>query len=201
MNRHGSLQETRAFFASRAPGWESRYPDDTPQYERAVRELAPPFAGHALDLGCGSGRALPILRNAVGPRGRVIGIDATDEMLAEATRLGRHEHAALLLGGAADLPLAGASIDVIFAAGLLPHLPDPVAGLSELARVTRPGARLAIFHPIGRVALAARHGNVPSDDDAIAPQRLRGLLKQAGWTLESIDDAADRYLALAVRRA
>ena len=70
-----------------------------------------------------------------------------------------------------------------------------------MARVSRPGARLAVFHPIGRVALAARHGGVPSDDDVIAPSRLREFLTAAGWQVISIDDATERYLALAQRIA
>ena len=56
-----------------------------------------------------------------------------------------------------------------------------------------------IFHPIGRVTLATRHGGTPSDDDVIAPVRLRPLLAASGWHAESIDDGAEHYLALAVR--
>ena len=43
------------------------------------------------------------------------------------------------------------------------------------------------------------HGGVPSDDDAIAPARLTGTLDAAGWAIESVDDAEERFLALAVR--
>jgi hypothetical protein len=73
--------------------------------------------------------------------------------------------------------------------------------LLELARVTRTGGRLAIFHPIGRAALAARHGNVPSDDDVVAPNRLKPALEETGFRLILIDDGEDRYLALAERVA
>jgi SAM-dependent methyltransferase len=135
----------------------------------------------------------------VGARGVVLGLDATPEMLAEARRLGRGQVARLLLGDAHRLPLAAASLDVVFTAGLVPHLTDPASGLAELARVTRPGGRLAIFHPISRAALAARHGGVPSDDDALSPRRLPELLDGAGWRLERIDDGDNRYLALARR--
>ena len=59
--------------------------------------------------------------------------------------------------------------------------------------------RLAIFHPISRAALAARHGSAPSEDDATSPRRLPGMLGATGWRLERLDDGAERYLALAVR--
>lgn len=196
-----SLAATRAFFAPRADGWEERFPNDMPAYRRAVLELAPPPGGTALDAGCGTGRALVWLREAVGPAGRVVGLDATPEMLAEARRRGRGDLASLLVGDARRLPFPAGSFDAVFAGGLIPHLADPSSGLAELARVTRPGGRLAVFHPIGRVALAARHGGVPSDDDAIAPTRLADALRASGWADETIDDAEERYLALAARRS
>jgi SAM-dependent methyltransferase len=193
------LRENREFFGPRAAGWEDRLPGDAPQFQQAIDELQVPPSGRAMDVGCGTGRALPPLRAAVGRRGVVLGLDATPEMLAEARRLGREQVAVLLLGDAHQLPLADASLDAILAAGLVPHLTDPAAGLAELARVTRPGGRLAIFHPISRAALAARHGGVPSDDDALSPHRLPKLLGGAGWRLDRIDDGGDRYLALATR--
>jgi len=106
----------------------------------------------------------------------------------------------LVRADAATLPLPGGVVDVIFAAGLLPHCPDAAATLLELARVTRPGGRLAIFHPVGRTALAARHGRVPNDDDVMAPAQLRPALEAAALSVIEMDDGDDRYLALAVKR-
>jgi len=152
------------FFASRAATWDERFPDDGPRYQRAVAELAPRYGGVAVDIGCGTGRALPFLRAGVGPAGCVIGLDLTVQMLdVAARRIDRP--GGLIRADAGRLPLAAGSCDALFAAGLLHHLPDAVAGLREFARVSRPGARLALFHPIGRAALAARHGGVPAPDD------------------------------------
>jgi SAM-dependent methyltransferase len=196
-----ALRDVQAFFASRAAGWEQRFPDDDPAYERAVGELTPPAGGRVLDAGCGTGRALPCLRGAVGPEGTVIALDATPEMLSEAARLGRAAVASLLVGDGEVLPFRDGAFDAIFTAGFVPHLTDPEAGLAELARVCVPGGRLAIFHPISRAALAARHGNVPSDDDLVAPARLTRTIDASGWRLLTVDDGPDRYLALAIRRS
>jgi len=192
------LAATRAFFGPRAATWEVKFPDDGPRYRRAVAALAPPRGGVVADIACGTGRALPELRDAVGPHGTVIGLDATPEMLREAAARGRDRVATLLLGDALRLPLATGALDAVFAAGLVSHLPDPVAGLRELRRVCRPGGRMALFHPIGRAALARRRGRELTPDDLRAEPNLRAALTAAGWRLDHLDDGEERYLALAV---
>jgi SAM-dependent methyltransferase len=190
----------RAFFGSRAAGWETRFPDDGPGYAAAVAELGLRPGDTVLDAGCGTARALSPLRAAVGPRGLVVGADLTPEMLAAAVAAGRRAHGALLLTDVAALPLRAGVLDAVFAAGLIAHLPRPAENLRELARVVRPGGRLALFHPVGRAALAARHGRRLTADDLRAEPNLRPLLAESGWQLESYVDADDRFLALAARR-
>ncbi|WP_069812212.1 class I SAM-dependent methyltransferase [Streptomyces sp. TP-A0874] len=189
----------RAFFAARAAHWDRRFPDDGPRYTAAVAELAPPEGGAVLDAGCGTGRALPALRSAVGPRGTVLGIDLTPEMLEQASRAGRHGSGHLAVADVARLPLRSASLDAVFAAGLISHLPDPGANLRELARVVRPGGRLALFHPVGRAALAARKGRTITADDLRAEPNLRELLARSGWRMLCYEDRDDRFLTLAAR--
>lgn len=194
------IAESRAFFGPRAATWDTKFGDDMPAYAAAVAEAAIPPGATALDLGCGTGRALPALREAVGPGGTVIGMDITPEMLAVARSTGRARGAVLLLADARRLPLGDAEVDAVFAAGLVHHLPDPSAGLAGIARVTRPGGRLAIFHPSGRAALAARHGRTIRPDEPLNEDRLTTLLAENGWRLDSYDDPAHRFLALATRR-
>jgi ubiquinone/menaquinone biosynthesis C-methylase UbiE len=190
----------REFFALRAAGWEDKFPHDGPAFAAAVAALRPAAGETTLDAGCGTGRALPVLRHAVGTCGRVIGLDLTPEMLAEADRRGRRVVGDLVLGDVRRLPLPDGCVDATLSAGLLPHLPSPLLGLAELARVTRVGGRLALFHPIGRAALAARHGRRPDPDDTRAEPAIRALLAQTGWAVELVDDGADRYLVIATRR-
>jgi SAM-dependent methyltransferase len=197
---HWYLAETRAFFAAKAPSWDARFGDDLPAYAAAVADADPPAGGVAVDVGCGTGRALPALRAAVGPGGVVLGLDLTPQMLAAARARADASGAALLLADARRLPLADASADAVFAAGLLAHLPDSAEGLRELARVTRPGGRLALFHPSGRAALAARHGRTVPPDDPLNEEPLRLSAARAGWELIRYDDPPHRFLAVAARR-
>jgi SAM-dependent methyltransferase len=194
------VRESQAFFAVRAESWDGKFGDDLPAYAAAVTQARIAPGSTALDVGCGTGRALPALRDAVGPGGLVIGMDLTPQMLHVAHANGRARAAALLLADAHHLPLADASIDTVFAAGLLTHLTDLHGGLAELARVTRPAGQLVVFHPTGRAALAARHGRTLRPDEPLAEHRLAEHLAESGWCLDYYDDPPQRFLALAVRR-
>ncbi|MFF5525999.1 class I SAM-dependent methyltransferase [Streptomyces misionensis] len=193
---HTHVQE---FFTARAAGWDRKFPDDGPAYAAAVAELGLRAGDRVLDAGCGTGRALPPLRAAVGPTGVVLGADLTPAMLTEAARAGRDRAGLLLLADVTALPLRSRSLDAVFAAGLIAHLPRPEENLRELARVVRPGGALALFHPIGRAALAARPGRRLTRDDLRAETNLRPLLAGSGWRMTSYTDEDARFLALAVR--
>lgn len=188
--------ETQAFFAARAATWDERFPSDEPAFRRAAAEMGLTPGSRVLDAGCGTGRVIPVLRAAAGVGGVVIGFDVTIEMCRIAAGHGPVAQA----DAEAGLPLPDACVDAVFGAGLVPHLTDVPAGLAELARVTRPGGVLALFHPIGRATLAARRGHELHPDDPRDPANLPPLLAPAGWALVSIDDTDDRYLALARRR-
>ncbi|MFF0093434.1 class I SAM-dependent methyltransferase [Streptomyces canus] len=193
---HTHVQE---FFSARAADWDSRFPDDGPAYAAAVAELGLCVGDRVLDAGCGTGRALPPLRAAVGPSGVVVGADLTPAMLEAAVRAGRHRDGQLLLADVAALPLRSRSLDAVFGAGLISHLPRPAENLRELARVVRPGGVLALFHPIGRAALAARQGRQITPQDLRAEPNVRPLLAGSGWRMTSYADEDARFLALAVR--
>ena len=191
--------ETVAFFEARAATWDTQFGDDMPAYRWAVDALAIRSGAVAVDVGCGTGRALPPLRAAVGPAGTVIGLDLTEQMLRAAAGLGRDRDASLVLADARSLPLGDAVADVVFAAGLVHHLPDADAGLAELARITTPGGQLALFSPTGRAALAARHGRTLRPNELFAEPVLRATLGRTGWTPLEYDDAADHFFVRARR--
>lgn len=193
---HTRVQE---FFGARAADWDRKFAGDDPAYAAAVAGLGLREGDRVLDAGCGTGRALTPLRAAVGPSGVVVGVDLTPAMLEAAVRAGRDRDGRLLLADVAALPLRSQSLDAVFGAGLVSHLPQPAENLRELARVVRPGGTLALFHPIGRAALAARQGRRVTPDDLRTEPNLRPLLAGSGWHMTSYVDEDDRFLALAVR--
>ncbi|GHK01981.1 methyltransferase [Streptomyces sp. Y2F8-2] len=193
---HTHVQE---FFTARAADWDAKFPDDGPAFAAAVAALGLRKGDRVLDAGCGTGRALTPLRAAVGPSGLVLGADLTPAMLQAAARAGRGRDGVLLLADVTALPLRTESLDAVFAAGLIAHLPHPAENLRELARVVRPGGLLALFHPVGRAALAARQGRQITPGDLRAEPNLRPLLAGSGWRMTSYVDEDTRFLALALR--
>jgi ubiquinone/menaquinone biosynthesis C-methylase UbiE len=83
----------------------------------------------------------------VGPEGKVIGVDMTDEMLNRA-RAGAESmdapHVEFRQGFAENLPLPDGYADVVISNGVLNLTPDKVTTLSEWARILKPGGRLYI---------------------------------------------------------
>src|SRR5262245_44650077 len=118
-----SMSEDRThvqeFFTARADDWDARFPDDGPAYAAAVAGLGLRDGDRVLDAGCGTGRALPPLRAAVGASGVVVAADLTPAMLEAAVRAGRDRDGRLLLADVAALPLRPLSLDAVFAAGLI----------------------------------------------------------------------------------
>jgi ubiquinone/menaquinone biosynthesis C-methylase UbiE/uncharacterized protein YbaR (Trm112 family) len=126
-----------------------RYHDDT---MAQLVELVRP-RGTALDVGCGTGAFLEFLRRSASWAGHYVGIDVSRGMLAHAARrLGvsgedRSSRVHLAQADACRLPFADDSFDVVYARGLLHHLPDPSAGIHEIRRVLKPGGMVAFFDP------------------------------------------------------
>jgi ubiquinone/menaquinone biosynthesis C-methylase UbiE len=107
--------------------------------------LAPRPGETLADIGCGNGLLTHDLGLAVGPTGKVTGIDPSDQMLALARArtegMGQIE---LVNASAETLPLADGSLDGALSLQVFEYLDDPRPALAEAKRVLRPGGRLVL---------------------------------------------------------
>ncbi|MBN3727049.1 class I SAM-dependent methyltransferase [Burkholderia sp. Ac-20379] len=108
--------------------------------------LAPaplPNAPVILDVGCGQGKSFRLLERAFAPS-RIVGIDCHRESLAHAAEAARQCSAPVDLhdGDCARLPLADASVDLVFCHQTFHHLVDQDSALAEFRRVLKPGGLL-----------------------------------------------------------
>ena len=139
-----------------------------PLYRRVVADVAaaalPPGAT-VLDVGTGPG-TLPLLIAAQSPHLSVSGVDLSAEMIARATAAADVRATpgarpiSFQVADVADLPFDDRSVDLVVSTISMHHWADPAAGLREVVRVLRPGARawLYDFRPTTRRAARMTSG-------------------------------------------
>jgi ubiquinone/menaquinone biosynthesis C-methylase UbiE/DNA-binding transcriptional ArsR family regulator len=145
--KRARAEAAAAYFRANAAQWgtiRSLYVDES-EVERALLDLVPPGeTGALLDIGTGTGRMLEILA----PRaGHAVGIDTSREMLTIARvnleRAGLR-NCSIRQGDMYQLPLPGASFDIVVIHQVLHYADRPAAVIEEATRVLRPGGRLLI---------------------------------------------------------
>jgi SAM-dependent methyltransferase len=100
-----------------------------------------------LDLGSGGGIDVLLSARRVGPTGRAIGVDMTDEMLELARRNAAEagvDNVEFRKGTIEALPIEDASVDVVISNCVINLAADKSATLAEIARVLRPGGRVGV---------------------------------------------------------
>lgn len=138
----------------------------------AVEALRLSRGDQVLDLGCGTGLNFPLLHAAVGPSGRIVGVDASPEMLAQAHRRAVDHgwgNVTLLQADATSLDvrqvagaLDGGGADAVLATYALSLMPRWRRAWAAARAVARPGARFAVVdmrlptgvgRPLARLAM------------------------------------------------
>ncbi|MEV0378905.1 methyltransferase domain-containing protein [Nonomuraea sp. NPDC050643] len=197
-----NAKEYMAGLFDRASGTYERVgvPFFAPVAAELVRRAAPRPGDQVLDAGCGTGASLVPAAHAVGPTGRVVGLDLAPGMVAAAAaEIGRQglSQATVLVGDAerAEELLPGERFDVVLAGMMLYFLPDPSAAVRSMAGLLRPGGRLAASllvrsspseaELLGLVERALEPyttgaGSAPFQHQLGGPEELTGLFEEGG---------------------
>jgi arsenite methyltransferase len=113
-----------------------------------VRHAALSAGEVALDVGCGGGIDTVLAATAVGPAGRVVGLDTLPEMCdrtrAAVEEAGLDDRCEILNGEMEDIPLPDGCIDVVISNGVPNLSPRKSRAFAEFERVLRPGGRLCV---------------------------------------------------------
>ncbi len=155
-----------------------------------------------VDLGSGGGLDVFLAAQKVGPAGRAIGIDMTPEMIElarrnAAKREGGAENVEFHLATIDRLPLADASVDCVISNCVINLAPDKPAVFREIARVLKPGGRLAVSDIALKKTLPPEIGNdllayVGCIAGAIPVEDYRRGLVEAGFAdVLIVDSGAD----------
>jgi SAM-dependent methyltransferase len=148
-----------------------------------------PADARVADLGCGAGGSVDQFR-AVAPGVRWVGLDVPGS--PEAAHRGRADAEFLEFDGA-SIPLPDASVDLVYCKQVLEHVPAPAPLLADVARVLRPGGRLA-----GSTSQLEPYHSLSVGN--FTPYGLRLALEAAGLRLEEVRPGIDA-LTLIARRA
>lgn len=119
----------------------------TPLGDRLLKERKFDLRGakDILDVGSGAGQIARHLLKYADDDARITCFDLSSHMVRRARRRLKSNRPNYLVADVTRLPLADRSFDCITCGYVLEHVPDPRAGLSELARVMKPGARMLLF--------------------------------------------------------
>lgn len=142
-----------------------------------------------LDLGSGAGFDAFLAARAVGPEGRVIGVDMTDEMLERARSNAANagvQNVEFRKGMIEELPVADASVDVVISNCVINLVPDKHRAFREAFRVLRPGGRLAVsdlvlVRPLPPVLLESVEAYVGCVAGAALREAYLGAIGEAGF--------------------
>lgn len=169
---------------------------------RAIEALDIDASDHILDVGCGPGRSLAEMA-ALAPKGRIIGLDPSPLMVKIArskTRALFAEHRLdVVVGSVARLPFADASFDRILCVHVVYFWHDLPMAFRELARVLKPGGRLALLFRTSADEAAVRA--FPAEVYRFpAPCDVIGPMEEAGFAVTTLDQTGSPLLLVATRR-
>lgn len=210
MTHHNNetLARTRAFFDKRAANWDSMISAGHAKRLQTLIEVLPisPRAC-VLDVGCGTGVLLPILRDMLGAAGRVVAADISFPMLQEADKRAAALHTNLQVPAfvpvQADVvqpPWCPLSFDWIICNSCFPHFHDQQQAMNTMAGLLKFGGRLVVCHTESRDAINQRHRTVGGEvggHELPDSTCMGGMVKNAGLLLEQLRESSDAYMMTA----
>jgi ubiquinone/menaquinone biosynthesis C-methylase UbiE len=145
-----------------------------------------------LDVGCGTGYLSRRAAHAVGPTGRVVGVDPSEPVIAYARSVSP-AHCDFHVAGGEAVPEPGGSFDVVVSSLAIHHIPPPVRPtvMREMRRVLRPGGRLLVadFRPprnrVVRQVVGLLGGHAMQHNPV---EELTGLVADAGFEITGSGD-------------
>jgi SAM-dependent methyltransferase len=162
-----------------------------------------------VDLGSGSGMDVFFAAEQVGAAGSVVGIDYTEEQLEKARRLaaeGDFRQVEFRAGRIEHVPLEAESCDCVISNGVINLAPEKPRVFAEVARVLRPGGRLAIADIISEVQMKE---SIVCDADlwasciggAAQQDAYRAAIEGAGLEIEELRDNPYEFISERARNA
>ena len=192
----------REFFDKYAQTWDQSVNKEEFSKIREIVKMAGIQEGErVLDIGCGTGILLPLLKESVGKVGEVVALDLSLNMLKKAReKFGDQFH--YIHANVEDMPLKNSCFHKVICFASFPHFLNKKNALCEISRILKPGRKLLIAHTTSRKTINSFHRKIggPVANDFIPnKKRMISLLKNTGFTNIKIKDTEDFYWASGVK--
>lgn len=142
-----------------------------------------------LDIGSGGGLDVFLASRKVGPEGKVIGLDMTEQMVEKArqnAKKGNYNNVEFKLGEAEDIPVKDNSIDLVMSNCVINLVPDKEKAYREIYRILKPGGRFVISDLVTEKELDEFIRNNPEKlvacvGGALTEKEYIGAIKKSGF--------------------
>lgn len=194
--------EKRKYFNHIAQRWEKEHRIQKEQAQiRNLFTFLPLQDGDCvLDVGCGTGRLVPFIKEKCGDEGVIVEMDFSEEMLKFAKIKHDAKNIYFVQSDAQIVSLKEEVFDAIICFALFPHIQDKRLALEEFRRILKPGKFLYIAHTMSRKELNDFHAHVEGPvcaDYLPDEEEMHWLFSAVGFSGVSIVDRSSLYLAKA----
>lgn len=198
-----SMDSRREYFDAFAEEWDKMFTaEDLEQLSHLVESFDIKVNDKIVDLGCGTGVLFDLLRRRVGPKGLVVGVDLSEEMVKKAHKNFPFNNILEIDADAEMLPLKSDLFNVAISFAAFAHFTHQELVMEEAARILKKGSKFYIIHLLSSKELDSYHHEAggPVAKDSIPPMdKMKEIFDQGRFVDVSITDHPGLYLAVGTK--
>ena len=190
----------KEFFDSHADKWDEYFDEEKFTKIKILIEMSDIQKEDCLlDIGCGTGVLLPLIKKICGDTCDVLALDISFQMLKKVKEK-FHDRFPCVQCDAEDISFKNHTFNKVICYSCFPHFPDKKEALLEIERILKPGGYVFILHSDSRKSINDLHKNIGSVvvNDFLPDERnMMYLLLKAGFENIHIYDSEEYYFAAA----
>jgi len=139
------MQRHKEYFEKMALEWDTK-PKEIDKISSLIDKFDLKFDDLIVDLGTGTGKLIPFIREKIGHHLPVIALDLSLNMLKKAKKVHSNGKSIFINGCICRLPFKSDCFSKTICFATFPHITNQIAGLKEITRITKPKGKIYIAH-------------------------------------------------------